>query len=185
MYHTECVKTYGLRVIESVAKGVTVSGSDIEMQDLAGTFPGLYNIFIEGEPIPEGLPDKEIRRRIYEGEILMPEWIVRGEGPEEQAIETAAKVIAVRRTGRNVTHRLDPGRQIMIIPFKSQLSRKWNSFARTSSAAGIRTKNNCKTRHRARNTYDDQGRQHERIDKRGRPRNRHRRERARNGTAGM
>ena len=81
-------------------------------------FPGLYNIFIEGEPIPKGLPDREIRRRIYEGEILLPEWIVRGEGPEEQAIETAAKVIAVRRTGRNVTHHLDPEGQIRVIPFK-------------------------------------------------------------------
>jgi hypothetical protein len=81
-------------------------------------FPSLYNIFIEGEPIPEGISEKEFRRRVHEGEILMPEWIVRGQGPEEDAIETAAKVIAVRRTGRQVTHHYDPEGRIGVIDIK-------------------------------------------------------------------
>ena len=94
-----------------------IAGVTCRIEDAKG-FPGLFDIFIKGEEIPEKLPEKEIRRRIYEGEILMPEWIVRGEGPLEQAIETAKKVIAVRRTGKQVTHRFDPEGRIMVINFK-------------------------------------------------------------------
>jgi hypothetical protein len=94
-----------------------IAGVDCRIEE-AENFPGLYNIFIEGEPFPKGVCEKEIRRRIHEGELLMPEWIVRGQGPEEDAIATAEKVIAVRRTGRQVTHHFDPEGRIKIINIK-------------------------------------------------------------------
>ena len=94
-----------------------IAGVACRIEEASG-FPGLFDIFIKGEEIPQELSDKEIRRRVHEGEILMPEWIVRGEGPLEQAIETAKKVIAVRRKGLQVTHHMDPEGRIKVINLK-------------------------------------------------------------------
>jgi hypothetical protein len=74
---------------------------------------GFINIFIEGEPIPEGLSEKEFRLLVHGGQLLMPEWIVRGAVDEPSAIATAEKVIAVRRTGAMVSHH-DPEGRILV-----------------------------------------------------------------------
>ena len=102
------------KLIKKIQK---IAGVACRIEEASG-FPGLFDIFIEGEKIPKGISDKEFRRRVHEGEILMPEWIVRGEGPEKQAIKTAEAVIAVRRKGLQVTHHLDPEGRIKVINLK-------------------------------------------------------------------